>query len=288
MSQPNKQQGYILIILLLALISFSATAIYSTVSPQQLQHHALQQRVKILEQIKQNLIIHLQSTPEIYSTESNGTFYQLEAQTAPGYLPCPDTNNNGKTNTPCGTGGVEVVIGRLPATLATRHFRLVDHPGYHPFIWYIVDSRYVIQNANYHNQTISRFSPLNRENPGNGKIQLDQQTNLVALLIWSKNLNIPANAATESLANIHDLAQNHFKQHQDLVSTLSFTEWQQAVTERVALQKDTLCLFPANQPHWFNAYSNNPSSQSTEGTEPIDNPGLPHNLIGANWREYFC
>ena len=278
----KNQQGYILIMLMLVLISIGAVVSYSLISPQQLQNQILQQRVETLQHIKQKLIIHSQSAPEIYATESNGNFIPGANLPSPGYLPCPDTDNDGQSDTPCGQGE-DIVIGRLPITLATRHFRLID--SFQPFIWYIVDSRYVIQNADYNNPPLKRFTPLNMNHPGQGHIQLDQQDNLVALLIWSIDQTRPDEISTAQLSNIADLSEHRFHSNDDVTATLSHNEWRNAVLNRVGLQKATLCDLPADQPHWFNACNN----QQGSGTAACDNDlNKPDNPTGANWREELC
>lgn len=278
----KNQRGYILIILMLVIISIAAVVSYSLISPQQLQNQILQQRVETLRQIKQKLIIHSQSAPEIYATESNGNFIPGANLPSPGYLPCPDIDNDGQSDTPCGQGE-DIVIGRLPITLATRHFRLID--SFQPFIWYIVDSRYVIQNADYNNPPLKRFTPLNMNHPGQGHIQLDQQDNLVALLIWSKDQNQPNEISTAQFSNIANLSEHKFNANDDLTASVSHNEWRNAVLNRVDLQKATLCNLPSDQPHWFNACNNRQGSGTAACLNDINKPDNP---TGANWREELC
>lgn len=280
----RRQDGYILMILLILLITSSAGLAYGLITPQSLKSQVLHKNLAQLNQAKQRLIIHAQSSPEIYATDSNGKFLPPQTLPSPGYLPCPDTDNDGASNTPCGQGQ-DIIIGRLPNTLATRHFRLLEHPANEPFIWYIVDSRYVIQNADYNNPPLKRYTPLNSHIPGEGRITLDNQSNLIALLIMPKDAQQPPSLDPGQLNNLSDINTHYFERRQDLVVALSHSEWRSAIEQRIQLEKATLCQIPPDQAHWFNRCNNTQGA----GTEHCDNQLLQNeNSTGANWREWLC
>lgn len=281
------QQGYALLLLVFMLFLAGSAMLYSTMGPQAdtLKHQASQKQMDMLEQAKANLLLHAVSIPELYATSSNGNFYPGNRIPSPGYLPCPDTNNDGTSNTPCGQGQ-QIVIGRLPAGLATRHFRFIDNRSSPTFIWYAVDSRYVIQNSDYHNPPIQRYAPLNRNMPGEGRIQLDNQTNLVALIFISDQ--IPTSGTDLSTVALHNLtspSQNRFTRQNTRAVSISHQEWRTQVQSRVQNQRTTLCQLDSQLPHWFNACYN-PESPSTEC--PDINDGRDSNPVGSNWRALLC
>lgn len=281
------QQGYALLLLVLMLFMAGSAMLYSTMGPQanKLKHQASQKQMDILEQAKANLLLHAVSIPELYATDSNGNFYAGNRVPAPGYLPCPDTNNNGSSNTPCGQGE-EIAIGRLPDSLATRHFRFIDNRSSPVFIWYVVDSRYVIQNSDFNNPPIQRFAPLNSQIPGNGRIQLDNQTDLVALIFISDQ--VPAsgtNLSSISLDNLINPSLNRFTRQNTRAVTISQQEWLNQVSGRVRNQRTALCQLDPLIPHWFNE-CNNPESPSTNC--PTINDGRDSNPVGSNWRALLC
>ena len=286
-SSAPYQQGYALLLLVLMLFMAGSAMLYSTMGPQanKLKHQASQKQMAILEQAKANLLLHAVSIPELYATDSNGNFYPGNRVPSPGYLPCPDTNNDGSSNTPCGQGQ-EMVIGRLPKGLATRTFRFIDNRSSPVFIWYVVDSRYVIQNSDYNNPPIQRYAPLNRAKPGNGRIQLDNQTDLVALIFISNQT--PASGTDLSsitLDNLVDPTQNRFTRQNTRAVAISHQEWRTQVQGRVQNQRAALCQLDPLLPHWFNE-CNNPESPSTEC--PVINDGRENNPVGSNWRELLC
>lgn len=254
MSPPNLQQGYALLLFILTLFMASSVTVYYGTLPQanQLKHQQTQQQMALLNQVKTNLLLYATSTHEIYATNTNGNFYTAELVTAPGYFPCPDTNNNGSTNTPCG-GATAYTLGRLPDGIATRHFRFIDNRASPTFIWYVIDSRYVIQNTYYNNASIKRYSPLNTNMPGNGKLKLDNQSNLVAILFISAQVP-PENTDLETLLfnNLIDANQNLFTRANALTLTISHSEWNNAVRSRSRQQAKHYCDSSALISHWFN------------------------------------
>lgn len=282
----QNQQGYALLLLVLMLFMAGSGMLYTMIGPQanKLKHQASQKQMDLLEQAKSNLLLHAMSTPEIYATDSNGNFYAGDRIPSPGYLPCPDTNNNGSSNTPCGQGE-DIVIGRLPVSLATRHFRFIDNRSSPTFIWYAVDSRYVIQNSDYNNPPIQRYAPLNSNLPGEGRIQLDNQTDLVALLFISDQVASGSDLTSITLDNFINPALNQFTRQNTRAVTISHQEWQSQVQTRVQKQRSALCLLDPQIPHWFNE-CNNQEANTTQC--PAINDGRLSNPVGSNWRALLC
>ncbi|MGE4502325.1 MAG: hypothetical protein AB7D03_05595 [Thiomicrospira sp.] len=276
MNIKRKQQGFILLLFILILLLIGSIKLLSAShsNASEYQYLRLQQHQHQLSQAKHNLLLHSQLTPELYATNSNGQFLPGDRIPGPGYLPCPDTDFDGESNTPCGQGS-DYVIGQLPQRIATRHFNLHQHP--YP-IWYAVDSRYVIQNADYHNPLTKRYAPLNPEQPGHGHLSLDQQTNLIAILILQPD-HTPLNP------NTFHQHHNHFSANQQLSLTLSHAEWQQILKRQLNKQRQRLCALPTQQPHWFNACNNRQHANLAHCQQQLDQPDNP---TGNNWRQRLC
>lgn len=278
MKVKPKQSGFILIVFIVLLLLISSFKLMSSsrLSAEGYQYLQTQKHQHLLNQAKQNLLLFAQLTPELYATNSNGNFLPGQTVPSPGYLPCPDTDFNGQSNTPCGQNA-DYVFGQLPHRIATRHFNL-NHP--HRFtIWYAVDSRYVIQNADYHNPPTKRFAPLNPLHPGNGRLSLNQQTNLVAFLILEPHPDTPAQPQD------FQPTPHQFTHLNKPSLTLSHAEWQQALRNRLQSQRQTLCNLDPTIAHWFNACNNRQSLHLPACANRLDQTDNP---VGSNWRVLLC
>ncbi|WP_019894133.1 hypothetical protein [Hydrogenovibrio halophilus] len=282
------QRGYGLIILVAVLLTISL----STIGIQTLSSstNALQLRTTLknqqaLEEAGRQLEIFLHAIPEIYATDSNENFYAPNRVPGPGYLPCPDTNQNQQSNAPCGQGQF-FVWGRLPVRIASRHIHFVPRPASTPVIWYAVDSRYVIQNTDFNNPPTKRYSPLNPDNPGDGRLALGNQTDLVALLFITDE-TMPTGASDLSLhshPHLPDITTPTFVRKAGQFWVLTHNRWQRLITQRAAQAKG-LCTKPDSEPGWFNRCTN---AQDPTPDCPAPAGSDPSNPIGNNWRESLC
>jgi type II secretory pathway pseudopilin PulG len=282
------QRGYGLIILVAVLLTISL----STIGLQTLSSsaNALKLRTTLknqqaLEEAGRQLAVFLQTIPEIYATDSNENFYAPNRVPGPGYLPCPDTSQNQQSNAPCGQGR-SFVWGRLPVRIASRHIHFVPRPASTPVIWYAVDSRYVIQNTDFNNPPTKRYSPLNLDNPGDGRLSLGSQTDLVALLFITDK-SMPINASDLSIHNhphLPDITTPTFIRKSGQFWVLTHKRWQRLITPR-AIQAKELCTKPDSEPGWFNRCTN---VQDPIPMCPAPAGSDPSNPIGNNWRESLC
>lgn len=273
MNIEAKQKGFTLLLIIL-IISFIGTfALAQNFQPRasQLKLHHTEQQLHLLLNAKNNLLIYTRSTPEIYATNTNGVFYASDRVPSPGYLPCPDSNQDGAMNTPCGQGS-ELAYGQLPKGIASRHFRF--NPSETQTIYYVVDSRYVIQNSDFNNPPTQRFAPLNPAQPGNGRITVGNQSNIIALIYLDKKT--PDAFLTPGSYTEFSLPERFL--------TLSHQEWTNAIQLSVKPQARWLCSLPEDQPHWFNACHNSSNQHGT--CLPLS--GRPENPVGANWRALLC
>lgn len=299
------QQGYVLLVIVMILVTLSVVPMMSGVlNSAKLQKSRIDtQRMENLLQVKAQLLFYAQSVPEIYSTDTNGNAYPANLIPGPGYLPCPDTDNDGIMNTPCGMGNT-YAVGRMPVKAGTRLFSFMPQPIGDALIWYAVDSRYVIQNTDYHNGSTGdgypdpkRYAPLNTNSPGAGVLRLatDAANPLVVVLLDAGDPLANQTGRISSVINDYLEGENAdgdntFSQEpkttsfNDLVVTISLQEWQDAVTDRLLTQKALLCNLDENTPHWFNRCHNDDGS-SSQGLCPSE--GLPpaeSNPVGCDWR----
>ncbi|WP_153003468.1 hypothetical protein [Thiomicrospira sp. WB1] len=257
-----------------------------TPSANSLKLRATLKNQQALKEASRQLEVFTRSIPEIYATDSNENFYAPDRIPGPGYLPCPDTNQNQRSNAPCGQGRT-FVWGRLPVRIASRHIQFIPRPASTPVIWYAVDSRYVIQNADFNNPPTKRFSPLNTDHPGDARLELESQTDIVALLfITHKAMPINATDLTQH-TNSH-LASNSspiFQKNQGQFWVLTHQRWQELIKSR-AEQATELCTQSQEEPGWFNPCTNSQDPTSNcpapSGTQPTSNP------VGSNWRALLC
>lgn len=142
----NKQQGIALLILLLVLGSGALYGLLRTLNQNNLQIERDRKTTEVLAMAKEALIG--------YAVSVN---LQPGAPNRPGNLPCPDTNNDGKDDKPCGdeAGSNQVLrLGRLPwKTLGLAE--LFD--GYGEHLWYAVSNNF---------KESSRKEPLNSVTTG--------------------------------------------------------------------------------------------------------------------------
>ncbi|WFE69086.1 hypothetical protein P8S54_01965 [Thiomicrospira sp. R3] len=272
-----KQKGFTLILLALILGLIGSATLFSNFQPRasQLKLNQAEKQLNLLLSAKNNLMIYTASIPEIYATDTNGVFFNSNRVPSPGYLPCPDTNQDGAMNTPCGQGA-EIVYGWLPKGIATRHFRF--NPSELEALHYVVDSRYVIQNADYNNPPTQRFAPLNPINPGEARIQVGNQTHIVAFIYLD---TISPDQLLVAGSSVHFLRPERF-------IAITHQEWQNAISLSVKAQASKLCNLPEQQPHWFNRCNNfaTPTGTTKECAAIYD--GRPDNPVGANWRALLC
>ena len=265
MKPLHKQRGFSLVYFLILLgIASGAGLMYLKPNAETLKFNNQQKQLDLLERAKNNLLVYTSSIPEIYATnDDNNTPVYLAGNrvSGPGYLPLPVTHPFGTVNQTCANSD-EVVIGYLPQTIGNRHFTFST--GSTP-IHYAVDCRYVIQNTNFNNGTIGRFSPLNPNNPTgpNAHISVDTQTNLVAFIFIDPEQTAAdiRTAPTSSMFN---------RPNSRLIKTITHAQWVNTVCRRVETQRPRLDTIAPSTAHWFNNFDSS------------DNP------VGANWRNITC
>jgi len=235
-SNIPRQKGAVLLLFALLLIIGST---YTLVSKLSTETNFITRNSKetqdSLRLAKQALIAYALSFPEIDATTPGDPI------NGPGYMPCPDINNNGSAGGTCSAGG-NTTIGRLP-NVSLDIPQLRDSSGAR--LWYVLSD-------NYRNS--AGLEPLNSETEG--QLSVDGVGDIVAIVIapgapiGNQNRN-PAdtNIATE-IANYLELANTsiapmdlnfisvdpdptNFTDFNDRLITITRQELMEAIEKRV-------------------------------------------------------
>ena len=146
----RKQTGSILLTLMLVIIVAASFSLVSKLNESSRAFIRRQATLEVLHQAKAALISYAITFPESWAGK---------ATEGPGYLPCPDTNNDGSPSPPCGPNP----LGRLPGEWMGMA-GYTDSSGER--LWYAVSS-------NFRNNPSGKIVPMNSDVPG----QLSIDTN---------------------------------------------------------------------------------------------------------------
>jgi hypothetical protein len=130
---PSRQKGLVLVILVVIIALAFISYIVSELSVSELQYKQDKRTASSLRKAKQALIAYAVNYPEITA-----------ANRGPGYLPCPDLNNDGVSVViNCNPAGI-VNVGRLPwSTLGGEDLR----DGANERLWYAVSENFDYTNS---------------------------------------------------------------------------------------------------------------------------------------------
>ena len=156
---PHSTQGAALLALMLALIAGSSWLLLSELNGHTQHHERRANSGLALNRAQQALLSYAMNYPELRANPEKG----------PGFLPCPDRNNDGRPETNC-AHSTGTTLGRLPfAILGLDDPR--DSSGER--LWYAV-------SPNFRN-TQSNHALLNSETPG--RLNVDDMDDVVAVVI---------------------------------------------------------------------------------------------------------
>ncbi len=174
--QANRQRGIALILILVLLGLIAGVLAVGFTSDLARQNNKEQQTVDALAKAKEALIGYAANDPN-----------------QPGVLPCPDSNNDGRADSPCGATGV-TAIGRLPwKTLGLPDLR--DGSG--ECLWYAV-------SANFKNSGLSAPAVVNSDSPGTlvindaGGAPVYSGSNKVVAIVFSPGNPLPGQDRSSS------------------------------------------------------------------------------------------
>ncbi len=138
----KSQRGAALLMFMLILILASSYSFLNKINAATKPHLRQEATSRILAEAKQALISYAVTYPD-----------RVNSNFGPGYLPCPDINNDGSAGGACSSGG-NTTIGRFPwVTLKMNDLR--DSSG--QYLWYALSD-------NYRNNP--KLEPLNSETSG--------------------------------------------------------------------------------------------------------------------------
>jgi type II secretory pathway pseudopilin PulG len=183
----SRQRGIILMLVFIGLFLVSTSLFLTVLNNNQIGQQRQGDKIEALREAKQALIAYAVAFGDDASPSAG-----------PGHLFCPDTNNNGQSNSPCGTNS----LGRLPVSVTTSAGQVVPLTdfgrGIDEQFWYAVADEFRATPATALNTTTTTA------------LSLDGVANLAALLIapgealdgQSRVSNIPSNYlfATNSTA----------------------------------------------------------------------------------------
>ncbi len=238
MKLRSKQGGVVLLAIMLVIVVSASFVLVSKLNANARQFTRQSSSLPALNQAKAALIGYAVTYPE-----------NVNPNAGPGYLPCPDLNDDGNAAGACALAGpVNFTLGRFPfETLDVADLR--DSNGQR--LWYALSDNY---------RNFAGFTPLNSETPG--QLNLDGDGDIVAVLIApglaldgqnraAAPLN-PANFLEDDNADIDaNYVSNAAGQFNDVLVTITRQELMQAVEKRVLGE---VAIAMTNYQTTYNAY----------------------------------
>lgn len=220
---------------------------------------------------------------------------------SPGYLPCPDFDGDGVSDTPCGnpydsgnpqtTGfvpapddsysgsaicdgdSVTPCVGYVPSRIENRKFYFARKKKF----YYFFDERYSFNNTDYYNYAVppgyrDRFAPLSPETLDPEKVEyqglvLNDNPRYIAIII---------DGGTDGLNQENSNGDNIFESNintiynqdtADKVVGITYDEWIWYVGQKICTDSAGLQEVDENRPHWFNLH-------------------MSSNTLGSDWRDW--
>jgi hypothetical protein len=163
-SNRSKQNGQALLAMVIIFIAASTYVLVTKLNANARQYSNQSSNLAVLNEAKAALIGYALNFPEIDATSPGDPI------NGPGYLPCPDKDNDGDADSPCALAGpTNFTIGRFPyKSLEVSELR--DSSGAR--LWYAL-------SENYRNNP--QLEPLNSETPG--QLTVNGNGDIVAVII---------------------------------------------------------------------------------------------------------
>lgn len=163
-SNRSKQNGQALLAMVIIFIAASAYVLVTKLNANARQYSNQSSNQAVLNEARAALIGYALNFPEIDATSPGDPI------NGPGYLPCPDKDNDGDADSPCALAGpTNFTIGRFPyKSLEVSELR--DRSGAR--LWYAL-------SENYRNNP--QLEPLNSETPG--QLTVNGNGDIVAVII---------------------------------------------------------------------------------------------------------
>lgn len=221
MNSKLRQQGYVLLALLLVFFVSGSSLMISAMNNRQSTALKEQQELHIqMAAAKAALLAYAANTPSLF-----------ENAIGPGYLPCPDTdiNNNGVGPTTCTATATSQMLGRLPEYVLDSNGSKFSFNGYYADVdqqfWYAVSPYHLREtNEDFRNAR-------NRTDANYNRLKLDGVDDIAALII------APGSAlATQDRASNQNLYSNYL----DGTNGSSATDYFSAYSENPDAFNDTV------------------------------------------------
>ena len=310
-----KQQGGFIVLMGMLMLVVGAAVWFGNIGNMRTEMMVITQenaQSRALQYLKSKMLAYAVFQPELFGTESGSTTLQTSDKVpGPGYFPCPDSNGDGVSNAPCGSG-VPMVIGRVPVQISSRRFGFLDQVTDKSAYWFAVDSRFLVQNTDYNNAgaplafKLRRFSPLNTNEPDftdlttSELLTLDDRSGIVMVIFYAGEPLAGQNRNGGGVSDYLDKSNNDgdrrfISNHSDTtgfndnVIAITYDEWRAAILARVSQDRDPvdnipdLCSISETEPHWFNACYNDYKT-GDDGTQCAWGGSEADNQVGQGWR----
>ncbi len=153
----KKDKGSALLAMMLVLVVSASYVLVSKLNNSNREYKRRGSSVQVLNEAKAALIGYAISYPE-----------NVNPNSGPGYLPCPDLNNDGSAEGSCVLAGPNFTTGRFPfETLNVRELR----DGSNERLWYALSENY---------RNFAGLTPLNSETAG--QLSVDGANDIVAII----------------------------------------------------------------------------------------------------------
>ena len=213
---------------------------------------------------------------------------QVNSTAGPGFLPCPDTNDNGSANPPCNKESVgTITIGRLPwKQLGLKDLRDSGNER----LWYAVSS-------NFRNNP--KVGTLNSDTKKYANLTHDGENNIAAVILApgyphpAQATRRPSNNAADYLEGDNasenkNFISNFTDSFNDRILTITTTELINIIQQRAGFEMrkllnsyNTAChYYPLAAPYDPQGLTFNSQSSVYEGHFPVDDSSANNS---ANW-----
>src|SRR3972149_987667 len=160
-SHRGRQSGAALLALVFVVVVTSTYVLVLRLNAATRPYMREQHSLARLQDAKQALLAYAVVYPELPGT--------TDLTAGPGHLPCPDTDNNGNPDPPCGSAPTSVVTGRMPGGKYLGISDYQDNSGER--LWYAL-------SGNFRNNP--KLQPMNSDTPG--QLSVDGVTDVVAVI----------------------------------------------------------------------------------------------------------
>lgn len=309
--KASKQEGFMILMILMMLTVGAAVwfGTYGEIRTNSMKIESDDRNLLELQSIKNRMLAYAVLHPEIYADES--------IIPGVGYFPCPDTDGDGVSNTPCGfTSGVNqlFVLGRVPEEIPNHFFSFIDSEVDSSLYWMAVDARLVNDHGFYQFTTAKRLAPVNTnldaqvKDQGNHDVPpflVDGKDDIVMALFYAgpalsgqsrSSNNVSDYLEQPTVTNGYNIDFQSVGANNDVfndyVITITRAEWEAAILSRISQDlvpqdgtPDLCNLVTDGTENWFNECSY---------TNPVSRPvftcdGTAYdNLAGQNWRSIVC